>query len=202
MKKMMFLGLVVLLGISFSGCGTTNTKIRPYAEVKQEVQDLKAIVTRADRSGIYLALKHDSPQEMEILWEDSRLGGDKVSHGTYVDVNDYKIPQVNTVLKAGEIFQTVLHRKSDIYYLDPVLYQPGGVKIKALEYPIKLELKVKTAMGVSSWDVEIQQEESLYQKDVDARLQGAKDGNYIPEFTEETIEVREDKKVIKRMNQS
>ena len=198
MKKLVFLGLVVLLGISFSGCGTTNTKIRPYAEVKQEVQDLKAIVTRADRSGIYLALKHDSPQEMEILWEDSRLGGDKVSHGTYADVNDYKIPQVNTVLKAGEIFQTVLHRKSDIYYLDPVLYQPGGVKIKALEYPIKLELKVKTVMGVSSWDVEIQQEESLYQKDVDARLQGAKDGNYIPEFTEETIEVREDKKVIKR----
>ncbi|EHO16235.1 hypothetical protein HMPREF9466_03058, partial [Fusobacterium necrophorum subsp. funduliforme 1_1_36S] len=81
----MFLGLVVLLGISFSSCGTMNTRIRPYAEVKQGVQDLKAIVTRADRSGIYLALKNDSPQEMKILWEDSRLGGDKVSHGTYAD---------------------------------------------------------------------------------------------------------------------
>lgn len=57
-------------------------------------------------------------------------------------------------------------------------------------------------MNISSLELEIQQEESLYQKDVDARLQGAKDGNYIPEFTEETIEVREDKKVIKRMNQS
>ena len=126
MKKIIFLGLVVLLGISFSGCGTTNTKIRPYAEVKQEVQDLKAIVTRADRSGIYLALKNVSEQEMEIVWEDSKLGGDKVSHGTYVDANDYKIPQVNTVLKVGEVFQTVLHRKSDMYYLDPVLYQPGA----------------------------------------------------------------------------
>ena len=198
MKKIMFLGLVVLLGISFSGCGTMNTRIRPYAEAKQEVEDLKAIVTRADRSGIYLALKNVSEQEMEILWEDSRLGGDKVSHGTYVDANDYKIPQVNTVLKAGEIFQTVLHRKSDMYYLDPVLYQPGGVKVKALGYPVSLELKVRKGMRVSSLELDIQQEESLYQRDVDARLQGAKDGNYIPELTEEGMEVREDKKVIKR----
>ncbi|MDY6172004.1 MAG: hypothetical protein SPH94_02255 [Fusobacterium necrophorum] len=198
MKKIMFLGLVVLLGMSFSSCGTMNTRIRPYAEAKQEVEDLKAIVTRADRSGVYLALKNVSEQEMEILWEDSRLGGDKVSHGTYVDVNDYQIPQVNTILKAGEIFQTVLHRRSDIYYLDPVLYQPGGVKVKALGYPVSLDLKVRKGMRVSSLELDIQQEESLYQRDVDARLQGAKDGNYIPELTEEVMEVREDKKVIKR----
>ena len=198
MKKIMFLGLVVLLGISFSGCGTMNTRIRPYAEAKQEVEDLKAIVTRADRSGIYLALKNVSEQEMEIVWEDSRLGGDKVSHGTYMDANDYQMEQQNTVLKAGEIFQTVLHRKSDMYYLDPVLYQPGGVKVKALGYPVSLELKVRKGMRVSSLELDIQQEESLYQRDVDARLQGAKDGNYIPELTEEGMEVREDKKVIKR----
>ncbi|MCI7681383.1 MAG: hypothetical protein MSP55_04040 [Fusobacterium necrophorum] len=198
MKKIMFLGLVMLLGMSFSSCGTTNTRIRPYAEAKQEVEDLKAIVTRADRSGIYLALKNVSEQEMEIVWEDSRLGGDKVSHGTYMDANDYQMEQQNTVLKAGEIFQTVLHRKSDMYYLDPVLYQPGGVKVKALGYPVSLELKVRKGMRVSSLELDIQQEESLYQRDVDARLQGAKDGNYIPELTEEGMEVREDKKVIKR----
>ena len=198
MKKIMFLGLVMLLGMSFSSCGTTNTRIRPYAEAKQEVEDLKAIVTRADRSGIYLALKNVSEQEMEIVWEDSRLGGDKVSHGTYMDANDYQMEQQNTVLKAGEIFQTVLHRKSDMYYLDPVLYQPGGVKVKALRYPVSLELKVRKGMRVSSLELDIQQEESLYQRDVDARLQGAKDGNYIPELTEEGMEVREDKKVIKR----
>ena len=198
MKKIMFLGLVVLLGMSFSGCGTMNTRIRPYAEAKQEVEDLKAIVTRADRSGIYLALKNVSEQEMEIVWEDSRLGGDKVSHGTYMDANDYQMEQQNTVLKVGEIFQTVLHRKSDMYYLDPVLYQPGGVKVKALRYPVSLELKVRKGMRVSSLELDIQQEESLYQRDVDARLQGAKDGNYIPELTEEGMEVREDKKVIKR----
>lgn len=198
MKKIMFLGLVMLLGMSFSSCGTTNTRIRPYAEAKQEVEDLKAIVTRADRSGIYLALKNVSEQEMEILWEDSRLGGDKVSHGTYMDANDYQMEQQNTVLKAGEVFQTVLHRKSDMYYLDPVLYQPGGVKVKALGYPVSLELKVRKGMRVSSLELDIQQEESLYQRDVDARLQGAKDGNYIPELTEEAMEVREDKKVIKR----
>ena len=162
------------------------------------MEDLKAIVTRADRSGISLALKNVSEQEMEIVWEDSKLGGDKVSHGTYVDANDYQMEQQNTVLKAGEIFQTVLHRKSDMYYLDPVLYQPGGVKVKALAYPLTLKLKVRQGMNIFSLELEIQQEESLYQKAVDERLQGAKDSNYIPEFTEEVIEVREDKKVIKR----
>ena len=194
-----FSGLsMLILGIVFTACSSSNTKIRPMTEVRQTVEQLQTVVTRADRSGVYLAFKNISDKEMEILWEDSRLGGDKVSHGTYLDANDYQIKQENIVLKAGEIFQTVLHRKGDMYYLDPVLYQPGGVKVKALEYPVILDLKVRQGMGVSSLEVAIQQEESLYQKDVEARLQGAKDGNYIPEFTEETIEVREDKKVIKR----
>lgn len=70
--------------------------------------------------------------------------------------------------------------------------------MKALAYPVTLKLKVRQGMNIFSLELEIQQEESLYQKDVDARLQGAKDSNYIPEFTEEVIEVREDKKVIKR----
>lgn len=85
-----------------------------------------------------------------------------------------------------------------MYYLDPALYQSGGVKAKTLVYPVTLELKVRQGMNISSLELSIQQEESLYQKDVNARLQGAKDGNYIPELTEEVIEVREDKKVIKR----
>src|SRR3712207_609860 len=88
----------------------------------------------------------------------------------YQNTTLYRSEARNTVLKAGEIFQTVLHRKSDMYYLDPVLYQPGGVKVKALEYPVTLDLKVKQGMGVSSLELAIQQEESLYQKDVDARL--------------------------------
>ena len=202
MKKMMFLGLVVLLGISFSSCGTTNTRIRPYAEAKQEVQDLKAIVTRADRSGIYLALKNVSEGEMEILWEDSSLGGDQVSHGTYIDRNDYLLKQENTKIKANEIYQTVLHRRKDMYYLDPVLYQPGGIKIKALEYPTILILKIKQGETISEMEMEIHQEESLAQKDVDARLQGAKDGNYIPEMTDKTLKLREDKIINKSFNQS
>ena len=46
----------------------------------------------------------------------------------YQNTTLYRSEARNTVLKAGEIFQTVLHRKSDMYYLDPVLYQPEGVK--------------------------------------------------------------------------
>lgn len=199
MRKVIFLGLVALLGVSFVSCGTMNTRFRPYMEVKQEIQDVKAIVTRADRSGIYLALKNESKQEMEILWKDSKLGGDEVTHGTHLNLNDQKAERENTIIKAGEIYQTILHRKGDIYYLDPVLYQPGGLKIRALQYPITLEVKVKTERGESMLELEIQQEESLYQKDVDARTQTK---HLIPEMTEEMIPLREDKKVIKRMNQS
>ncbi|HEY4532556.1 MAG TPA: hypothetical protein VIG61_00200 [Fusobacterium sp.] len=199
MKKAVFCIGIFLLATMLIGCGTMNTRFRPYMEVKQEIQDVKAIVTRADRSGIYLALKNESKQEMEILWKDSKLGGDEVTHGTHLNLNDQKAERENTVIKAGEVYQTVLHRKSDIYYLDPVLYQPGGLKIRALQYPITLEVKVKTERGESMLELEIQQEESLYQKDVDARTQTK---HLIPEMTEEMLPLREDKKVIKRMNQS
>ncbi len=199
MKKAVFCIGIFLLATMLIGCGTMNTRFRPYMEAKQEIQDVKAIVTRADRSGIYLALKNESKQEMEILWKDSKLGGDEVTHGTHLNLNDQKAERENTVIKAGEVYQTVLHRKSDIYYLDPVLYQPGGLKIRALQYPITLEVKVKTERGESMLELEIQQEESLYQKDVDARTQTK---HLIPEMTEEMLPLREDKKVIKRMNQS
>lgn len=86
--------------------------------------------------------------------------------------------------------------------MDPVLYQPGGIKIKALEYPTILILKIKQGETISEMEMEIHQEESLAQKDVDARLQGAKDGNYIPEMTDKTLKLREDKIINKSFNQS
>ena len=196
MKKLMYIGILVL-GAAFAACGPSNTKIRPYAEVKEEVPGIQSIVTRADRGSIYIALKNVSEEELEIIWEDSTLGGDQVSHGTYVDINDYRLKQENTKMKKGEIFQTVLRRKNDLYYLDPVLYQPGGVKVKALKYPTDLVLKVKQGEKISNLETHIQQEESLHQKDVDARLQGAKDANFIPEFTDKKIVLREDKKIKK-----
>lgn len=199
MKKVIFLGLAVLLGAFFVACGTMNTRFRPYVEAKQEVPNLNAIVTRADRSGIYLALKNESKQEMEIIWRDSKLGGDEVTHGTHLNLNDQTAERENTIIKPDEVYQTVLHRKHDIYYLDPVLYQPGGLKIRPLQYPTKLEMKVKTREGVSMLELKIQHEESLYQKDVDARTQTK---HLIPEMTKEMLPLREDKKVIKRVNQS
>src|SRR3712207_5783005 len=90
MKKAVFCIGIFLLATMLIGCGTMNTRFRPYMEVKQEIQDVKAIVTRADRSGIYLALKNESKQEMEILWKDSKLGGDEVTHGTHLNLNDQR----------------------------------------------------------------------------------------------------------------
>ncbi|MDY6172390.1 MAG: hypothetical protein SPH94_04255 [Fusobacterium necrophorum] len=202
MKKVFTVLSMLILGIVFTACSSSNTKIRPMTEVRQVVEQLQTIVTRADRSGVYLAFKNTSDKEMEILWEDSSLGGDQLSHGTYIDRNDYLLKQENTKIKANEIYQTILHRRKDIYYLDPVLYQPGGIKIKALEYPTVLILKIKQGEIISEMEMEIKQEESLSQRDVDARLQGAKNGNYIPEMTDKTLEIREDKIVNKSFNQS
>lgn len=202
MKKVFTVLSMLILGIVFTACSSSNTKIRPMTEVRQVVEQLQTIVTRADRSGVYLAFKNTSDKEMEILWEDSSLGGDQLSHGTYIDRNDYLLKQENTKIKANEIYQTILHRRKDIYYLDPVLYQPGGIKIKALEYPTVLILKIKQGEIISEMEMEIKQEESLSQRDVDARLQGAKDGNYIPEMTDKTLKLREDKIINKSLNQS
>lgn len=52
----MYIGILVL-GAAFAACGPSNTKIRPYAEVKEEVPGIQSIVTRADRGSIYIALK-------------------------------------------------------------------------------------------------------------------------------------------------
>ncbi|XGU47698.1 hypothetical protein ACEXAJ_02910 [Fusobacterium necrophorum subsp. funduliforme] len=202
MKKVFTVLSMLTLGIVFTACSSSNTKIRPMTEVRQVVEQLQTIVTRADRSGVYIAFKNTSDKEMEILWEDSSLGGDQLSHGTYIDRNDYLLKQENTKIKANEIYQTILHRRKDIYYLDPVLYQPGGIKIKALEYPTILILKIKQGETISEMEMEIKQEESLSQRDVDARLQGAKDGNYIPEMTDKTLKLREDKIINKSFNQS
>lgn len=202
MKKVFTVLSMLTLGIVFTACSSSNTKIRPMTEVRQVVEHLQTIVTRADRSGVYIAFKNTSDKEMEILWEDSSLGGDQLSHGTYIDRNDYLLKQENTKIKANEIYQTILHRRKDIYYLDPVLYQPGGIKIKALEYPTVLILKIKQGEIIFEMEMEIKQEESLSQRDVDARLQGAKNGNYIPEMTDKTLEIREDKIVNKSLNQS
>lgn len=202
MKKIFAVLSMLILGIVVTACSSSNTKIRPTTEVKEAVEQLQTVVTRVDRSGVYLAFKNISDKEMEILWEDSSLGGDQLSHGTYIDRNDYLLKQENTKIKANEIYQTVVHRRKDIYYLDPVLYQPGGVKIKALEYPTILILKVKQGEKISKLEMEIKQEESLEQKDVEARLQGSKNGNYIPEMTDKTLELREDKIIHKGLNQS
>ena len=46
-------------------------------------------------------------------------------------------------LKELERASYVLHRKVDFYYLDPVLYAKGGLKIKPLKYPVELKLMTK-----------------------------------------------------------
>lgn len=198
MKKILYMTFLIACMLGATACGTMNTRFRPYVETKQQVEGLQGIVTRGDRSGVYLALKNTTKEDMEVLWEESSLGGDKINQGTYINVRDYSLKRTDSRIKPGEIFQTVLHRNSDIYYLDPVLYQPGGIKIRELKYPTILVLKVKAGKNISTLEMEIKREESLNIPDIEAR----KTENMIPEMTNKKIETREDNEVRKTWNEA
>ncbi len=143
MKKLLKIFILSVLAFSVVACGPANTVFRPYTKIKQKVRDVQTVVTRADRSGVYVAIRNNTPADIEIAWNESYLGGVKVTQGAYVDRTAHGITKANTIMKPGEIYKTVLHRESDVYYLDPALYQPGGVKIKPLVYPTTLSLKIR-----------------------------------------------------------
>lgn len=170
MKKVLGIFALTVAALSVGACGQMNTVIRPYTEVRQEIKDVQVIVTRADRSGVYVAVKNNTNDDIEIVWDKSTLGGVKVTQGAYVDRAEHGITRANTVLKPEEIFRTVLHRENDVYYLDPVLYQPGGVRIKPVVYPTLVTLRVKKGSVESDTIIYVEHEYSLQRRAVSARV--------------------------------
>lgn len=193
MKKLSKILIALSLILAFSSCVYVDTIIRPENVIENQVEGLKLIVTRADRSGVYLAFKNYTNETFEIVWKDSILNADKIVQGPYVNNNNLKEEEQNTVLHPNEVFQTVVHRQSDIYYLDPVLYQPGGIKIKDLVYPLDLTLKVKKNGKVQDMNVKIERRLSLEKDSVDA----FEVNKTLLEVTDKNLDLREDIEPIK-----
>lgn len=193
MKKLSKILIALSLVLAFSSCVYVDTIIRPENVIENQVEGLKLIVTRADRSGVYLAFKNYTNETFEIVWKDSILNADKVVRGPYVNKYNLKEEEQNTVLHPDELFQTVIHRQSDIYYLDPVLYQPGGIKIKDLVYPLDLTLKVKKNGKVQDMNVRIERRLSLEMDSVDA----FEVNKALLEVTDKNLDLREDIEPIK-----
>ena len=52
------------------------------------------------------------------------------------------LPIKNTVINPGDTINATLYIKENIFYRDPVLYQPGGYQIKDISYPATLNLLI------------------------------------------------------------
>ena len=99
-------------------------------------------MSRSDLSGVFVDLQNYSNKEIEIVWKESTLGGSKIMRHDAI-VNPAENNE-SVYLQELERRTFVIHRLDDFYYLDPVLYVKGGVRIKPLKYPVELRLVIKT----------------------------------------------------------
>ena len=91
---------------------------------------------------MFVDLQNYSNKEIEIVWKESTLGGSKIMRHDAI-VNPAENNE-SVYLQELERRTFVIHRLDDFYYLDPVLYVKGGVRIKPLKYPVELRLVIKT----------------------------------------------------------
>lgn len=141
MKKINKILMAFFISIFFVGCFASNTDIRPKKVLVREFKGLQIEVSRSDLSGIFIDVQNRTNQEVSILWAKSTLGGSEIVR--HDGVINTAINYEETKLKGTERQSFVLHRKVDFYFLDPVLYSKGGLRIKPLKYPVELKLMTK-----------------------------------------------------------
>lgn len=142
MKKLLKMVLTLVLGVFFMGCLGSNVDLGAKKVLIKEYKGLKIELSRSDLSGVFLDFQNLTNKDITVVWKESTLGGSKIMrHDAIV------YPALNeedTTLTELERRTFVIHRLEDFYYLDPVLYVKGGVRIKPLKYPVELKLVIKT----------------------------------------------------------
>lgn len=141
MKKIVKILMALVVSIFFVGCFASNTDINPKKVLVREFKGLKVEIARSDLSGIFLDVQNRTNKEVSILWDKSTLGGSPIVRHDGIINTELNSEEVK--LKELERASYVLHRKVDFYYLDPVLYAKGGLRIKPLKYPVELKLMTK-----------------------------------------------------------
>lgn len=141
MKKMSKILMAFFLSVFAVGCFSSNVDTRPQDVYVREFKGLRIEVARTDLSGIFLDVASKIESPVSIVWEKSTLGGSEiVRHDGIINT---ALNHEETEFKPKERKSFVIHRKVDFYYLDPVLYTKGGLRIKPLKYPVELKLVVK-----------------------------------------------------------
>lgn len=141
MKRFSKLFMALVLSVFFVGCFASNTDINPKKVLVREFKGLKIEVSRSDLSGVFIDVQNMTTEPVSILWGETTLGDSEIVRHDGI---------INTVLNTEEVSLKslerrtfVIHRKVDFYYLDPVLYTKGGIRIKPLKYPVELKLMTK-----------------------------------------------------------
>ena len=142
MKKLLRIVLSLVLGVFFMGCFASNVDLGAKKVLIKEYKGLKIELSRSDLSGVFLDFQNLTNKDITVVWKESTLGGSKIMRHdaiVYPALNEQ-----DTTLTELERRTFVIHRLEDFYYLDPVLYVKGGVRIKPLKYPVELKLVIRT----------------------------------------------------------
>lgn len=120
-----------------SGCSMSN--LHPKSQYTQHLKNVTINVTKVDRGAIYITLLNNTPKPLEINWAKSTINNKNITKDI---VNELELPIKNTVINPGDTINATLYIKENIFYRDPVLYQPGGYQIKDISYPATLNLLI------------------------------------------------------------
>lgn len=141
MKRIGRLLMALMFSVFFVGCFSSNADINPKKVLIREFKGLKIEISRSDLSGVFVDVQNLTNKPVSILWAESTLGDSEiVRHDGIINT---ALNTEEVTLKELERRSFVIHRKVDFYYLDPVLYAKGGVRIKPLKYPVELKLMTK-----------------------------------------------------------
>lgn len=141
MKRFSKLFMALVLSVFFVGCFASNTDINPKKVLVREFKGLKIEVSRSDLSGVFIDVQNMTTEPVSILWGETTLGDSEIVRHDGIINTALNTEEVS--LKSLERRTFVIHRKVDFYYLDPVLYAKGGIRIKPLKYPVELKLMTK-----------------------------------------------------------
>lgn len=125
------------LAIITSGCSMSDT--RPHSTYSQHLKDIAIEADRSDRGAVHLTLQNNSKKDVTVNWKKSAINNEAVVINM---LNDFEKEIEDTILPSREKINVVLYQKNNIFYRDPVLYQPGGYQTKEIQYPAIVDIVI------------------------------------------------------------
>ena len=131
--------LCCLMSVTLITVGCSMSDTRPSHEYNQHLKNIELDVHRVDRGAVHAEIKNNLDKPVTIDWERSTINNQKV----VMDMTrDIKNPIENTILPPHQKLSVTLYQSDNIFYRDPVLYQPGGYQTKEIKYPAVVSIMI------------------------------------------------------------